>query len=61
MTFTEWLRGQEARDDVVDDMARDAAADSAMPQDGTRQEYEAHMRVPDGVFGEVWTEYEKAK
>lgn len=43
MELLKFLKDQIERDDVVGDLAKDAASDSGFPVRGSRNEYRAHL------------------
>lgn len=63
MTFSEWLTKQKRRNDLVGDIARDAAADPTFPRSGSKAVHERYFDpLPDPVrfaFGHAWSEYEQ--
>jgi hypothetical protein len=64
MTFTEWLKSQQGRKDIIGDLARDTAADRHAPKGDARyahwKEHLENKHAAPAAFralAEAWREY----
>jgi hypothetical protein len=64
LTFGAWLRVQRVRNDVVGDLAKDAASDRHFPRSRHLEVYVAHLRAmsacPEALeaLRQAWQEWE---
>ena len=66
MTFNEWLKKQNERDDPIGDLARDAGLDPDWPDDDTsKAEFENYIEARASMwtdtFRAAWREYVESR
>lgn len=63
VSFTEWLKGQQKRDDKIGDLSRDSTHDEGWPITGAKEVYLDHLKKREAcadaiaAFEEAWLEY----